>query len=309
MPVLSAKDFSVPGVIRFDLDIPQLEELIPITGDLPDFGSLQLSGEAQRTSAYHYALPDLTGHIGKEELSGSLELDLSGEYPRLDGGLKIEAIDVLDLKGFHNSDDGDKAREEGFGDVGKEILDKLPESMLPLVGRLRLDIGEVKGLAEETDLRDIGLELMVEKGRAQAEVKLVFAGTPLSGRLALKRDKSENELSFDLDLKGEKADLSELIAFYAETDRFKGSFEKLHYKINGIGDTLVEAWFERRVDLEINEAKMIYRGEGEDWRFFVSKGTMLREGREPGEIQLKGIISEAPFDVTVAYESEILGNE
>ena len=96
---LSAKDFSVPGVILFDLEIPHIDELMPITGELPNFGSLQLSGEARRTSEYHYTLPDLTGHVGKEGVSGSLKLDLSGEYPRIDGGLKFAAIDVQVFQG------------------------------------------------------------------------------------------------------------------------------------------------------------------------------------------------------------------
>ncbi len=306
---LSAKDFSVPGVIRFDLDIPHIDELMPITGELPDFGSLHLEGEARRTSEHHYSLPDLTGHVGKEDVSGSLKLDLSGKYPRIDGGLTIAAIDVKDLQKLRNGGDGRKAKKEGVGEVGEEILENLPEAMLPVMGRLRLDIGAVKGTAEEIDLKDIELEITTEKGLVVAEVNLNFVGTPLRGGLTLKREKFNKTLSFDLNLKSEKADLSDLIAFYTKHDRYKGSFERMRYKIGGTGETLVDAWFARRVDLEVDEAKMTYRGDGEEWRFFVSRGTMLRKGREPGEIKLRGVISEAPFDVTLTYESEILGNK
>ncbi len=303
---LSARDFAPPGIIRFDLDVPRLVELLPFTGELPKIESIQLSGEARRTSKDHYTMPKLTGRIGKDEISGSINLDISGSLPRIDGGLEISSIS---LEVFRKDEKSRVEEKVEIKDVGGEILEKLPESMLPLLGRLRLKIGKIRGIAKETALKNIDLEITVETGEAVATVEADFARIPLNGRLALSRDKLNNTLSFDLNLNSEQAEVSKLIGYYSHSDRFMGRFKKLRYKIGGTGKTLVEAWYQRRVALEVNDAEMTYRGEGEEWRFVVSKATMLRKGHELGEIQLTGIISDAPFDVSLTYESEFLGEK
>lgn len=309
----SAEDFSVPGLIKFDVDIPHLGELLPITGKLPDFGSVQISGEAQRTSLDHYSLPDLTGHVGKEELSGSMKLNFSEDFPRFDGKLKIAALDVRDLRAMHSSDgrgdSGNNKEESAVKITIDEKLEQLKESLIPFVGSLRLDINEIRGAGDLGSIHKLGIEAAIEKGKATAEVNVEFAGAPYRGSLALMRIAKEKDISFEARLKSENAELSDLIAYYAKNDRFIGSVERVNYKIGGSGENLMEAWFDRRVDLEVIEAKMTYRGEGKDWRFFVSKGTMLREGNEPGKVQLEGVISDAPFEVTLSYESEIVGVE
>lgn len=304
----AARGFNPPGLLRVELDIPKLSQLVPLTGELPDFGSIHLSGEARRTSKYNYSLPEVTGSIGKGKVSASLKLDLSGEVPRVEGEIKSSAIN---LKLFKRNDEGGKSgKEEGGQQVEaklREKLKKLPKNLLPLVGHLRLQVGEVRGVSKQVAVKNIDLELSVEKGQALAEVKVEFAGTPLRGRLALKRERAEDDISFDLDLKSEHAELSELIDHYAKSDRFKGSFEKMRYKIDGSGRTLVDAWFERRVAVEVDGAKMTYFGDDTEWNFFVSKGTMVRKGSELGEMQLTGGVGDAPFEIALAYESEFLG--
>ncbi|NOX98521.1 MAG: AsmA family protein [Verrucomicrobia bacterium] len=301
---LSARDFTHPGIIRFDLEVPHLVELLPFTGELPKIEPIQLSGEARRTSKNHYTMPELTGRIGEDVISGSIDLDISGRLPRIDGGLEISSIN---LEVFRKDEKSRVNKKVEIGDVGEEILEKLPESILPLLGRLRLKIGKIRGIAKETSIKNIDLKITVETGEAVATVDAEFAKIPLSGRLALSRNKLNNTLSFNLNLNSEQAEVSKLIAYYSHSDRFMGRFKKLRYKIGGTGKTLVKAWYQRQVALEINDAEMTYRGGGEEWRFIVSKATMLRKGREPGEVHLSGVISEAPFDVSLTYELEIMG--
>ncbi|MFK5924077.1 MAG: AsmA family protein [Verrucomicrobiota bacterium] len=307
----AAKGFNPPGLLRVELDIPKLSQLVPITGELPDFGSIHLSGEARRTSKYNYSVPEVIGSIGKGKVSASIKLDLSGDVPRIEGELKSSAIN---LKLFKRKDEGEKIGEEEEGVDGQQAeaelrknLKKIPKDLLPLVGHLRLQVGEVRGISKKVAVKNIDLELSVEKGKALAEVKVEFAGTPLRGRLALKRERTDGDISFDLDLKSERAEISNLIAYYAKSDRFRGSFEKMRYKVEGLGRTLVDAWFERRVAVEVDGAKMTYFGDNSEWNFFVSKGTMVRKGSELGKMQLTGGVGDAPFKIALAYESEFLG--
>ncbi|MCF6314038.1 MAG: AsmA family protein, partial [Verrucomicrobiales bacterium] len=300
----SAKDFAAPGIIRFDLDIPQLEELLPMTGELPDIGSLQLVGEARRTAKQKYSLANLTGRLGKQKVSGTLDLDLSGDIPRLDGELKISAIN---LAVFSQSEEG--AEKAVSSDSLRKKIRKLHNPLFPVVGNLRLQIDELKGEAKFGQVENLIVETFIEQGQAEAKVSVDFAGTALDGRLLLKRSDATRPISFDLDLKSERADLADLIRYYTKSEDFEGSFEKLRYQVDGSGDTLVDAWVARRVLLEVEGAKMVYHSENKDWRFYVSKGSMNRSEGGLGEMLLEGTVGDAGFDVAVKYELELWGEE
>lgn len=305
---VSAQNYAIPGKMHFEIAVPELEQLVPITGDLPDFGGLVLAGDINRESADRLVLPALEGKLGEAPITGSLGIDISGEIPRVEGELDLAFVDLAAFR----KEEADSSAEETPSALEPVVEESEPEAkpeedeeespVFPFVGKIDLRLGEFRGMVEGAEVRDLRMGLSVEEDQLAAGVTLNFAEAPLSGKLEALRHSPE-ELTFDLTLDGNDAELTPLIQFYTGNDDFEGRFEKLHYGIRGAGRDLASAWQQRQVELDIRNARMLYRGGIEERQFLLSSAVMNRQNPEPGRVEMKGLLSDAPFEFAVQYKN------
>ncbi len=309
----SAREFTVPGAVRFEVGIPDLETLAPITGDLPEFGAIRLTGKARRESKDRFTLPDLAGTVGESAISGEISLDLSGKTPRVEGGLKISSIDLDTFR--KDGESGATTEEEKDEPAEKEPIDAEPAEaaetaagektfLLPVVGNLQLEIGALDGLVGGTTIRGLDLRLGIEETLATADLDVVLAEAPMKGSLRVEGTAGES-VGFQLNLKSSEADLTDILAFYLGHRNFEGRFQSLKYDFSGAGPTLVEAWRKRKTLLEIEDAEMILHGDFGDHPFRLARARMERESPLPGSVQASGHLGGAPFELSLDYNLEL----
>ena len=238
-----------------------------------------------------------TGTLGDSPVEGSASLDLSGEVPLVGGAL---AVDFVHLDLFRKTDftpDEEDTEPAETGSRPRPAGDARAEAAgLPFHGNLRLQIEEIRGIESPATIRDVDLSAELSEGIVTAELTTVFAEVPLQGRLEISGDHDEKVL-LDLDLKGEEAELTELFAHYFKHDKFEGRLESVHYRIEGRGSTLADAWDARAVLLRVKNADVAYPFFGREYRFFVEEGSAIHHGKPEALVLLSGEYREAPFDM------------
>lgn len=291
--------FKTPGVLRFDVEIPEVEELFPLTGDLPPIGSLQLQGVAERSARNLFDLPTLSGTLGDSPVQGSASLDLSGDIPLVEGSL---ALDFVHLDLFRKSEIVADAEAEIVSDDSspgpgprKAAMRRSEATSLPFHGNLRLQIGEILGIESPATIRDLDLRAEIFEEIVTAELTAEFAEMELEGRLDITGERDENVL-FALDLQGGEAELTELFAHYLKHEKFQGRLESVHYRIEGQGTNLAEAWDDRSVLLAVTNADVSYPFFGREYRFFVEEGSVVHHSGPSAVVLLAGDYRKAPFD-------------
>ncbi|MEM8955752.1 MAG: AsmA family protein [Verrucomicrobiota bacterium] len=309
---MAANNFSTPGALEFNLDIPDMQSLTPLTGPLPLQGGVSFSGKTLRTSFGHYQIPELNGKIADAAVSGSVEIDMTAKPPKLKGTVNVDRIDL----GAIATDDDEKSKVNGETPPAdtKDSKDRTlantkstapkpiaspPPTILPVTGSFTLNIKQIIGLPAQA--RDIKLNLDVNTDDASAEVGLIFANAPFTGQLDLKRNPENGENAIKVDLDGRNADLTKLLFIFLGDKRLSGSFESADIGVIGSGSSLKDAWDKRHIDIEIANAEMNYKTEAKDWYFFMKAGSVRRQFGKPGEILANGTLSDAPYELRIPF--------
>ena len=310
------RGFETPGVIRFDVEIPEVEELFPRTGDLPHIGSLELAGIAERRGPDLFYLPAVEGKLGESPIEGSANLDLSGEVPQIDGALSIDFIslalfqeteamidpeDLIDGEPEPDPASQPRPRPRPRAVTGHRV----EATALPFHGTLRLQIGDVHGIESPATIRELDLVAEVSEDVVTAELSAVFAEMDLKGRLDIKANTRE-QVRFALALDGGEAELTDLVAHYLRHEKFKGRLDSVSYRIEGQGTRLAEAWDDRSVLLEVTNADVSYPLFGEVYEFFVSEGSAVHHAGPNAEVNLEGEFRGEPFNLKLdLVEAEV----
>lgn len=299
------RGFETPGVVHFDLEIPEVEELFPLTGDLPDIGSLKLVGIAERRGPDLFFLPALEGKLGESPLEGSANLDLSGEVPHIDGTLSVDFISLalfqeteamIDPEELVETEPGPAPSNTRRAQRRAVTSHRTEATSQPFHGTLRLQIGDVHGIESPATVRDLDLVAEVSEEIVTAQLTAIFAEMELEGRLDIKANTQEN-VRFALALDGGEADLTDLAAHYLGHEKFKGRLDSVSYRIEGQGTRLAEAWEDRSVLLEVENADVSYPLFGEQYRFFVEEGSIVHHTGPDAVVNLAGDFRNEPFDV------------
>jgi uncharacterized protein involved in outer membrane biogenesis len=294
---VAATGGKVSGITTFELKIPDSRELHSITGPIPHFGSILLGGEVTRTEDGLYSLPALKGNLGESPVNAKINVDLSRVIPKITGEIEIAFLDIEALKvQTDGSAEPETDRKEITQSDPPASAEKNSKPVLPVAGTFELRIGEITNTS--STIRDLSLALEVGEHFATANVGVEFAGTSLLGKLDLNNEEG-SQTDLVLELEGKGADLKELIRHYSGNDHFSGGFERLHYKVTGSGPSSIEAWGRRSVSLEIDQATMIYHGNGKDWKFTVDKARSDRRPGEDGSFVANGQLGGAPWELDI----------
>jgi len=273
-------DLEEAGEHDFTINAPEMERLEPFTGPMPRFGSVHLDGKLRLTQR-GFAMPELNGNLGETLLNGSLDIDTTGEKPRVEGRLDLGSLDVAIFKKPENAaaDEGEKKTEtvpkSEEGAVGEGQPGRLQQirkaGVLPFVGEVRLTVAEALNSKVKVEGLDMGVQ--IEADVVTADVSVEFAEAPLRGDLEIrKHDREANPISLDLDLEAKDADIGELVMFYTNASGFKGKFDRLGYTIKGEGEDLPDAWSRKQVGLEVINAEMTYQGKEKAFEFKLNRG-------------------------------------
>ena len=174
--------------------------------EAPALGAFRLAGRV-KGGGTKWRLLGLDVELGASDLSGSLEIDLGGDVPTIDGSLLSRNLDLAPLAAGSADSGGDAAAGSSryvFPPV------ELPLDLLNLV-QVTLDL-EVARLTLKKGLVLEALEARLEqdsKGLALAPLSAVLAGGPMDGELTVKR--LEEGVKVALSLRGEGIDYGRLL--------------------------------------------------------------------------------------------------
>jgi len=299
---MSADDFRIPGELHFELEIPEIGDLIPSIGHLPGIAPIRLSGDSRRESPDQFQLANVQGTLGGAPLKAGLRLDLSGELPRIEGGIEVASVDLRSGPG-RAADVGAKAGTEVTAKTGPDA-----GVLLPFVGDLTLKVGSITGPLGELVTQNLSVGFAVEPHQASAQVSLTHAEALLTGTAEVQlREGKDFELRTTL--QGTNADLSALLKSHVGDDRYRGRLQRIDLALHGTGPDLTTAWEHRETTANLEDASLLVRLGKADVSFAVRQGELHRKFGEPGRFHFVGAIGEAPCDIQMEFRQEVRGDQ
>jgi len=181
----------VMGVKGFSLAVkaysPSIKEIGRLAGvdELPDLGTVKLDLQISDPKPDTYKISDMIVALADSDLTGSAEIDLGRDRPKLEAELSSKNLDMRPLvAGVLSESESEKpAKKQEKGPPRIFPADPLPVESLNIAdARIKFRGGRI--LLFAFALQDISLDLVLEKGRLLVDpVKSSIGGGNMVGRL------------------------------------------------------------------------------------------------------------------------------
>lgn len=196
-----------PSAVDLQIEVSgaSLAQLYPLIGTVfPQTPAYTTAGRLiHRGSVWRYE--KFHGHIGKSDVSGTLQVDSAGERPRLAATLRSKKLDLRDLGPVIGSGDGEAAKPAGG------VLPDRPFAT-ERWSRMDADVTLTAGSIARPDalpIDNLSTRLRLDDGLLRLDpLKFDAAGGKLAG--AIRLDGRQSPIAAALDLKARKMRLARL---------------------------------------------------------------------------------------------------
>ncbi len=197
--------------------------------DLPLKGPFYILGRFTNPQPGIYKIPALTVKLGQSDVKGSLELNVSGQRPRVIADLSSQK---LDLRPVLKTDDKKKTAEGKLGKTAQKSDKVFSAEPFQLQELKRVDadikIRNQQVLLPQLALNDVTIDLKLENGNLTVRpINMTVGGGSAGGWLTLQT--RQEAAAIDMDLKAEKVDLG---AMFDELGARKMLSGKLDAELN-----------------------------------------------------------------------------
>ena len=171
-----AQPMSAKGIdLLTSFDVSKLSSLNSVAGsELPDVGPISFKGNVSDTKS-GYAVKGMAAQLMEYNVSGDIDVSMSGPRPKLNANLSSESLDISPFQG--------EAKEEK---VKKEKV--FPSDPLPLEGLKAADVNLTfktkKLITKDLTINDAAISLNLNNGK----LKLSKSGKAAGGSLSVKVD-------------------------------------------------------------------------------------------------------------------------
>jgi len=182
--------------IHVEVTGPNLGELWPLAGlPLPDTPPYALQGELAHDNGV-WAYRDFKGKVGDSDMSGDVQIDVSGERPLLRANVESRNLDFDDLGGLVNAPPSTKPGETASDEQRRQAQElKAKPRLLPdkpyELAKFRVMDADVRFKADRVDASKLPLEristhLVLKDGVARFDpLDFDAAGGRIKGRMVL----------------------------------------------------------------------------------------------------------------------------
>lgn len=251
---LNGKLSDSKGDLHFGLatdDLGEIERLFQTR--LPAVGVTRISGDIKYAPG-KVTMDNLSGVMGKTTLNGSLDLDYSGERPRVSGEL---ALPVLDMRPFMTGkpvtpDEPPKDLAQMYRDFVKATFSL--NDLNSADADLTLRVGQLIGFPGA--VHDAILQVKLEQGRLALPVQAIVADVKLSGSATA--DASVTPPRFRLSLGTHDSDLGNLAELLLGVRDVKGQLGRFDLRVAARGDRGAELMESLDVQLQVKNGKLTY---------------------------------------------------
>ncbi len=281
--------------LAFRLSAPGLEVLEGFTeSPLPRVGSYDLRGTL-RNSESTYSLSALTATIGHTTLTGHLELNLSGDRPRVGGALAIATLDMapfLTVAPAEKSGTSSAARADPLEQrFSLEVLQHIA---------VELDLGVNRVVNAPLDIADVSLEVSIQDGTLSMPLAANLTGVPINGALHAKTVDGAPTLA--VELSAERADIGDLAGLLMSSAGIAGRVEQFECRLAAQGSTVQSLLAQLSLQAKLSGATLTYGedagGEPVHLRLDTMEISALEE--QPLALKFKGTLIDQDFSVDLS---------
>lgn len=278
------------GYLDFDLQIENYTKLeAALRTQIPDLGAIAVTGRLHDARS-GFLVQNLKGTVHETAFEGSLKVDRTRPLPHVSGEVKVGFIET-DVIFKKNPKDG----EAGNDDLSKLIPG---EVFLPITGDVRLTVDEI--INPKTSARDAILQLHMTESRIDIDAALEVANVPFTGSVAV-GEFEDGSRGFEADLTGTDADIGEIFRVYTGIEGAYGPVETARLQISGHGTSIIDAMKNRRVDLTIENAELIYPLSENGLKAEIDRVELHHVVGEPVERDIEGRFRGLPFTAHIAH--------
>ena len=189
--------------------IRKVAEFGGVTG-IPDFGPFKVTAKVANPGG-RFDVTDLKALVGENDIAGSLQLDLSGELPKMVADLSSQKLDMRPLLGKEGGkEDASRPPAQAKAKPGRVFPDDpLPLDWLKgLDARIQMQAGTLR--VPGTVVTEFSTNALVEKGDLTVkQIKFVLSGGKIDGDFSLR---SEGKIpAFIVNLKIDQLDIGSLL--------------------------------------------------------------------------------------------------
>ena len=243
------------GTINFDLgtnDLNEFERLLQ--AKLPAVGASRVSGDIKYEPG-KIALDNLNGEMGKTTLKGMLNVNYSGERPKIQGQLTLP---VLDLRPFMSGKPVAKEQTppQSLAQIYREIADATFSLNDLNIADADLTLRVGQWLSLPGAVHDAMLQVKLEHGHLNVPVQATVADVMLAGNASA--DASVTPARFNLALGTHDSNLGNLAGLLLGMPDVKGSLSRFDLRIAARGDSGSALMRSLDIRLNVKQGKLSY---------------------------------------------------
>lgn len=204
---------------------------------LPFRGPFTIQGDLADQAPKRYRLTNLKARFGKNDLSGSLKIDVSGKHPEIVGSLSSK---MMDLRPFFPRKVRNKA--QGTSPQGRHKKRVFPRSPLPFPNLERTDLDlRIKArrlLLRRIALVDLSSDLKIKGGRVTIkDLRSSMGGGALS--MTFESKPAGRRRSYSANLSMDQLDLKAMLKELGGHEMLEGRL-KARLDLSGTGNSLAD---------------------------------------------------------------------
>jgi len=289
-------DFSGPPIGN----LLRLPEVLPVTAAVK-LGELESNAQIT-VSKGRVLIDELTGRFEGSPVSGTVDITLTGDKPRISGHLRLERLGVGRWLAF---DDGSSEGKSAFT-WPAELRQALSAIELPLDGldavdtALDLEIASIEDLPVE--MRDIVARITLDQGSFEASAQLSLAGARAESKVQLEPSDSGTRWFLDFGLSGLSLDrLRDLDPALAPLE---GEVADLHLTVTSQGSNLGDLLEESSADFEIKDSSLTITDPGyqRDLDFEIATMDLRHRPSEKLLLDLRGSLRGQSFHLAATSD-------
>ncbi|HEX4986013.1 MAG TPA: AsmA family protein, partial [Burkholderiales bacterium] len=244
------------GRVTFGLGTENLLEFQRmLQARLPDVGASGIAGTVE-FEPRRVRITQLAGAMGATSLIGHLDFDGTGSRPRISGELALPALDLRPFLGEKPAPDERAQQPANLGDVYRSIA--AATFSLKQMGSADLDLtlAVQRWLSLPGDVRDVTLQLKLERGVLHAPLGAAIAGVQLKG--SVDTDATAEPPRFRLALGTSDSDLGGLAELLAGVRGIRGHLGRFALRLSAQGDQGAELVRSLDIGLDVERGRFSY---------------------------------------------------
>ena len=217
---------------------------------MPAVGPLELRSRVTALNQV-ITISEIEARLGDSDISGSLEVDHSGEIPLLTGQLTAGHLDLNPWLAESDRDHSSKPAIQKSDDSNDSSFFANRFEALSTDVELRIERVSAPG----PEIGDLSSRLQLEQGSLVVPIQLVLAGNTVRGELAAE---GEDELHLRAELEAPGARVGEWAHQLADVQGIEGSVDSLRLRAESRGTTLDQLVERLAFDLQAGKADLAF---------------------------------------------------